>query len=266
MGFAAGDYNLSRYVFGGPTNWIDPSGLFVETAASTAAGATAVTEGAATTTGGSILSGLLVPFTIAGGIILGTAQPVADGTLKGARRIINGSRKISTTPLPSPSSLPTQSPSPSPSTAPNPQPSNPNCQQQPQKKPCSGLILGGTYNQVSYSNRGTGSTPHHMPGFAAIEASGIALGQNRNYYYTKTPTTCMSSIDHKLTDSFQHTVKSIAYVKIFSQHIKTHGFYDAQLEDVKEIKYKFPGKYDQGIVQMQNHTLNLIATEPHLFK
>jgi hypothetical protein len=87
-----------------------------------------------------------------------------------------------------------------------------------------------------------------MSGWAAIKASGIALGQTESYYTSKTPTTCMSSVDHEATESYKRTAKSIAYVKRVSAIIKTQGFYDAQLEDIKEIKGKFPGKYDKGIL------------------
>jgi RHS repeat-associated protein len=266
MSFAAGDYNLSRYVFGSPTNWNDPSGL---NAARSENPFEQFFNDAAAAIGAAVVAGigsLLKPLSDTIGRQLefkvhdfpipqpGPApHPISDAS-----------------PSSTPTSSPTSSPSPKPSNSPwpiplpTPTPPDPNCQKP--KKPCSGVILGGTYNQVSYSNRGTGSTPHHMPGFAAITASGIALGQTRSYYTSKTPTACMSSVDHASTDSYKNTDISIAYVKRVSAIIKTQSFYDAQLEDVKEIKGKFPGKYDKGILEMQNYTLKLIATEPNLFK
>jgi RHS repeat-associated protein len=261
MGFAAGDYNLSRYVFGSPTNWNDPSGLNAASGENPFEG---FFNDAAAAIGAAVISGLS-----------SLLKPLSD--------TIGPNLEFRTHPYPIPQAGPTplplskSTPQPNPKSSPSPRPSRdpkplplptdlPGCEEEEKKKPCSGAILGGTYNQVSYSNRGTGSTPHHMPGWAAIKASGISLGQTKSYYKTKTPTACLSSIDHESTESLDYTEKSIAYVKKVSAIIKTQGFYDAQLVDIKEIQTKFPGKYNQGIVQMQNYTLNLIATESDLFK
>jgi RHS repeat-associated protein len=258
MGFAAGDYNLSRYVFGSPTNFTDPSGLETGLLERTAP---AVGEAAAGVA--EVTRGPLAKFGPTG-VGIGLGLKIIDGGGTVVDPIWKKNQEKIPRPNPGPSPTPSPSPSPLPLPDPTPQP-DPNCEKK-KKKPCSGQTLGGTYNQVKYSNRNTGSTPHHMPGFAAIKASGIALGQNKSYYYSKTPTACMSSVDHDFTDSNKYTATSIAYVQRVSAIIKTQGFYDAQLEDVKEIKGKFPGIYDKEIAQMQNYTLNLIATESYLFK
>jgi RHS repeat-associated protein len=126
MGFAAGDYNLSRYVFSSPTNWNDPSGATAAmpfpTAAGPAIGLGELLEGL--TIGGvtSALAPALVPVAIVGGVVLGFQQPVADGTVK---------RKP---PSPSPAPSPSPSPSPSPKPDPLPLPIPDPCKEEEKKK------------------------------------------------------------------------------------------------------------------------------------
>jgi RHS repeat-associated protein len=270
MGFAAGDYNLSRYVFASPTNFTDPSGLETGLLEKVAEGAEKVVVGAsdaARKTAPIALKGLKFggKYLNPAGRVISTVkdylidtEPMTDDKTIAKIRKKNGNPQPTTIPTPSPT------PSPSPSPAPSPQPqNNPNCENDNKPKECSQKggrkhNLGGSHGMVRRSN--IGGEAHHMPSWGAIQRSGITLS------YTRAPAICMTVKDH--LDTMSHGGGDVPdlYRTIIPGIIRTN-FYDAQLEDVIELRNnpRIGNKYDEGIRQMQSYTLNLMATRPDLF-
>jgi RHS repeat-associated protein len=272
MGFAASDYNLSRYVLGSPTNWVDPTGLLVDPSGKfTREVVQAANKLKPIATKASKFLGPL------GKIYdyLIDTTPLSDGTVEGRRKTRgrNGTTSSSPLPSPSPSSSPTQSPSPSPSTAPNPQPSNPStCQTNNNTSPCSKKgakihYLGGSHSMVRNSN--IGGEAHHMPSWNAIQNSGIRLGEQRPGFngYNRAPAICMTIDDHIF--SLSHGTQGnegFRYRARQSILMMQGGFINAQQLDIQNIRNEFGSKYNTGITQVEEYTNRIMTQHPEWFQ
>jgi RHS repeat-associated protein len=246
MGFVAGDYNLSRYVFGSPTNGTDPSGLFTDP-------------------GGKYTGGLLqkiatkiAPLAKAlkfGGKLLGPLGKIYDNLIdtepltNNEEAFLNPKRKGNTKlepaskkyfeGIPAPTTYPAPIVNAEPDTDPN------RCEERKKKKECfPGMIEGGSYYQVRAFN--LGGQANHMPAWNSVEQSGILLGKlgEVNVQYRKNgknipksegfliaPALCMSSEDHRKTATYGNTLRGApksAQAILISQGM----FLDAQQLDI----------------------------------
>jgi RHS repeat-associated protein len=88
-----------------------------------------------------------------------------------------------------------------------------------------------------------GKHSHHMPADAASPLS-----------KDKGPAIIMDAEDHKKTASFGSSREAKAHRAEQKAFIDKGKFDEAQAMDVKDVESKFPGKYDEGIKQMQDYT------------
>jgi hypothetical protein len=121
----------------------------------------------------------------------------------------------------------------------------------------SNIVAGGSHFRVRKYNKG--GEAHHMPGFAGIQRSGIALT------YGKAPAICMIIKEHENTLSYKN--KSYPEDQAFLiRTFGTNGFDVAQQIDIVDVRGKFGNKYDFGIIQMFNYTEQLQSKSPKLFR
>jgi RHS repeat-associated protein len=160
-----------------------------------------------------------------------------------------------------PAPVPIPVPIPAPQPSPRPQPSPPNNNQL--DSPCEGDKQGGSYREVRNSNKISGAEVHHMPSWAATEQSALALGKERNGRDIA-PAICMTAVDHAETASYRG--RNIRYKRFQIDLIDSFRYNEAQNYDIVNIQGRFPdGRYEEGIRQMLNYTLDLQTTRPELF-
>jgi RHS repeat-associated protein len=263
--FAGGDSNLYRYVGNSPSTATDPSGLFLETLVRPVA--TAV-GGAAQATGLGLLGTLAIgAIGLVGGVLL-YQEPLGDTEDEMLRR----ARQRATPPgtgigtrsrnpnLPSPGSPTRNQPQPQPTPS---APANPNHCPPRRRRPCDGELQGGSYYRVKLSNSRSGAEIHHMPSWGATENSTIELGSVRGGK-GKGPAVCMTPSDHADTRSYRG--RNARYMPIQIPLINAGRYLEAQALDIVELQTKFPGKYDVGIAEMLDYTVDLMSTQPNLFR
>jgi RHS repeat-associated protein len=266
MSFWADDYNLSRYTFNSPINFTDPSGMLLFLAP-----AVPVVVGGGLTTGQAVVGGRLL---VGAGYFLGKGvkdaadwltrpqpMPDTDPQTEADREKLERIWRN-----PSSNRNPNRDPNPQyrPDPFPVPTPIDPNCDDDKKPQPCSkdkGIFLGGSYNQVKSSN--SKGTPHHAPSWSSIRDSNIQLGKQNKAYHDFTPTVCMSSDAHKATASYKGA--NHRYKPFQLTLINSGKFNEAQNLDVVDIQRKFGHKYDVGILQMLNFTLQMQAQHPSWF-
>jgi hypothetical protein len=96
-----------------------------------------------------------------------------------------------------------------------------------------------------------------MPSEGVIDKSGIALTGGR------APTICMRVVDHAETDSYGALPNQEQIDAIW--RFGALGFEIVQGRDILEVRGKFGTRYDFGIVQMRNYTIQLMTTHPQYF-
>jgi RHS repeat-associated protein len=266
LSFAAGDYNLSRYVFNSPTNGTDPSGMFLPLVL----GGIALTDWLI---GGALLTGIgYEGYQIHKELNRPQTLPYPDAPVDSP---IDQQRKdlerIYKKP-PAPQKPPQKDEEPNKDPSPFPIPKNPNCDEEEKKDPCSRKgskihYLGGSYSMVRNSN--IGGEVHHIPAWKSISSSGISLGDQISGFngYNRAPAICMTIEDHKFTLSHSDQgMEGTRYRARQSILIRQGLFLDAQLLDIQNIRAEFGTKYNQGITQATDYTNKSMTQHPEWFR
>ena len=106
-----------------------------------------------------------------------------------------------------------------------------------------GSKLGGAYKDIPAN----GGQRHHMP------ADSVSP-----YSKKDGPAVVMDTMDHMETASWGNSKRAQEHREMQKRLINQGEFKEAQQMDIDDIKNKFGNKYDQGIIQMEKYTEDLL--------
>ncbi|NEQ48276.1 MAG: hypothetical protein F6K00_33975 [Leptolyngbya sp. SIOISBB] len=131
---------------------------------------------------------------------------------------------------------------------------------------------GGAHRDVRKGIRGDRrSQSHHAPSQAAIAGSNLPF-KDAPGWRGDAPAVCMSRSDHQRTASFGGSNRSpygptgIPYKTLQITHLNKGEFFAAQNLDIGNIRDIAGARYETGIIQMRNYTIQLVDKNPNLFK
>lgn len=121
------------------------------------------------------------------------------------------------------------------------------------KNNCSFPVLGGRYNEINKWRKDAkkGGEIHHMPSFYAIKEVKT---------FGSAPAIWMAKDDHRKTASHSWFPGSSQYREIQRRKVKSGDICGALAMDVDDIRFKFPGKYEAGMLQLKLQLPLIIGT------